>query len=368
MTIVLDARTATDHFPGIGRYVVNLASALKSIAPTLDLSLLIDPAAPVNRLTLPDLPVIACPIGPFAPQQQWRVPRQLRDLKATLYHSPYYLMPYRPGVPTVLTAYDVIPLIYPQYYTVTQRLIFRVAHALALRTARVVLAISEATKRDLIQRLGVPASKIVVTSLAADPCFVPQTAVSFHAMREKHALPENYVLYFGSNKPHKNLPRLVEAFSKSAFSIQHSAIHLVIAGSWNIRYGEAKRLAASNDRIHFIGPVSEADLPALYGGATVFAFVSEYEGFGLPPLEAMACGTPVIASNTSSLPEVVGDAGLLVDPRDVNAIAAALDRVLGDVDLQLDLKQRGLDRAAQFSWARTAQQTLNVYQSIGTAN
>ncbi len=366
MTVVLDARTATDHFPGIGRYVVNLAAALKAIAPALDLALLIDPAAPANRLTLPNLPVIACPLGPFAPQQQWRVPRLLRNLKANLYHSPYYLMPYRPGVPTVLTAYDVIPLIYPQYYTVPQRLIFRLAHDLALRTARTVLAISEATKRDLIQRLGVPASKIVVTPLAADPCFGPQAAVSIQAMRATYHLPDRYVLYFGSNKPHKNLARLIAAFSNLQLPASH--FHLVIAGSWDARYNEAKQLAAHNDRIRFIGPVSEADLPALYGGATVFAFVSEYEGFGLPPLEAMACGTPVIASNTSSLPEVIGDAGLLVDPRDVNAIAAALDRVLDDADLQLELKQRSLDRAAQFSWARTAQQTLDVYQSIVMAN
>ncbi|HZY42048.1 MAG TPA: glycosyltransferase family 1 protein [Anaerolineae bacterium] len=366
MTLVLDARTVTDHFPGIGRYVVNLAHALKSIAPDLDLTLLRDPNARSPRLALPNLPTAYLPASPFAIQQQWRVPRQLHDLKATLYHSPYYLMPYRPGVPTVLTAYDVIPLIYPQYYTVPQRLIFRLAHDLALRTARTVLAISEATKRDLIQRLGVPASKIVVTPLAADPCFRPQTADRIAAVRAAYHLPDRYILYFGSNKPHKNLARLVAAFSNLQFPA--SNFHLVIAGAWDARYNDAKQLAANNDRIHFLGPVRETDLPALYGGATAFASVSEYEGFGLPPLEAMACGTPVIASNTSSLPEVIGDAGLLIDPRDVNAIAGALERVLGDADLQRELKQRSLDRAAQFSWARTAQQTLDVYQSIVMAN
>jgi glycosyltransferase involved in cell wall biosynthesis len=366
MTVVLDARTATDHFPGIGRYVVNLAHALKSIAPDFDLAVLIDPAAPASRLALPNLPAIACPIGPFALQQQWRVPRLLRDQHATLYHSPYYLMPYRPGVPTVLTAYDVIPLIYPQYYTAAQRLIFRVAHALALRTARVVLAISEATKRDLVQHFGTDAKKISVTPLAADARFTPQSASAIQVVREKYRLPDQYALYFGSNKPHKNLARLVTAFAN--FQRPTSNIHLIIAGSWDARYPEAKQLAANNDRIRFLGPVSEPDLPALYGGATAFAFVSEYEGFGLPVLEAMACGTPVIASNMSSLPEVIGDAGLLVDPRDVNAIAAALDRVLDDADLQLELKQRSLDRAAQFSWARTAQQTLDVYQSLVTVN
>ena len=362
MTIVLDARTATDHFPGIGRYVVNLAHTLKSIAPDLDLMLLCDPNAPSSRLALPNLPITNLPISPFSIQQQWRVPQQLRDLKAAVYHSPYYLMPYRPGVPTVLTAYDVIPLIYPQYYSVPQRLIFRVAHTLALRTARLTLAISEATKVDLIRRLGARPDRIRVTPLAADPRFTPQSTAAIQAGRDKYHLPDRYVLYIGSNKPHKNLARLVEAFSN--LKPPPSNFHLVIAGSWDNRYFEAKQLAGGNDRIHFLGPISDADLPALYSGALAFAFISEYEGFGLPPLEAMACGAPVIASNTSSLPEVIGDAGLLIDPHDAGAITTALERIVSDSALQSDLRQRSLDRAAQFSWEQTARLTLDAYRTI----
>lgn len=367
MPIVLDARTATDHFPGIGRYVVNLARALKSIAPDLDLTLLCDPNAPASRLTLPDLPTVACAVSPFSIKQQWIVPRQLRDINATFYHSPYYLMPYRPGVPTVLTAHDLIPQVYPRYYTPAQRLVFRWAHGLALRTARITVAVSAATRTDLIQRLGARADRVVVIPEAADPHFAPQPAAALQAVRDQYHLPDRYLLYFGSNKPHKNLARLVTAFSKLEFRIQNSELHLVIAGSWDTRYPEAKQLAAGNDRIRFLGPVREADLPALYGGALAFVFVSEYEGFGLPPLEAMACGTPVIAGNTSSLPEVIGDAGLLVDPRDVNAIAAALERIVSDSALQADLKQRSLDRAAAFTWERTAAQTLAVYRAIAGA-
>ena len=364
MPIVLDARTATDHFPGIGRYVVNLAQALLSLAPDLDLRLLCDPQARALRLALPNLPTTNLSVSPFSLQQQWRVRQQLRDLKATLYHSPYYLMPYRPGVPTVLTAYDVIPLVYPQYYTAPQRLIFRAAHTLALKTARVTLAISAATKVDLVQRFGVQPDRIVVTPLAADPRFVPQATSTIQAVREKYHLPEQFILYVGSNKPHKNLTRLVSAFSKSDISHLKSGLSLVIAGSWDERYPEPKQAAASNERIHFLGPIADADLPALYAGALAFAFVSEYEGFGLPPLEAMACGTPVIASNTSSLPEVIGEAGLLIDPHDVDALAVALDRIVADENLRLDLKQRSLERAAQFSWEQTARLTLAVYRSL----
>ncbi len=362
--IILDARTATDHFPGIGRYVVNLAHALQTIAPELNLVLLRDPGRSASRLVLPNLPTINLPVSPFSLQQQWRVPQQLHYLKATLYHSPYYLMPYRPGVPTVLTAYDVIPLVYPQYYTAPQRLIFCWAHALALKTARITLAISEATKADLVRRLGARSDRIRVTSLAADPRFTPQSAAAIQMVRDKYHLSDRYVLYVGSNKPHKNLTRLVTAFFKSAVSNQHFAIHLVIAGSWDDRYPEAKQLAEGNDRVQFLGPINDADLPALYSGALVFAFVSEYEGFGLPPLEAMACGVPVIAGNTSSLSEVIDDAGLLVDPLDVNAIAAALERVVSDSSLRTDLQQRSLNRAAHFSWERTARQTLEIYQSM----
>ncbi|MFN8595229.1 MAG: glycosyltransferase family 1 protein [Anaerolineae bacterium] len=362
MPIVLDARTATDHFPGIGRYVVNLAHALLSLAPDLDLRLLHDQTAHASRLALPKLPITNLPISSFSLQQQWIVPRQLRELKARLYHSPYYLMPYRPGVPTVLTAYDVIPLVYPQYYTVPQRLIFRFAHARALKTAHVTLAISEATKVDLVRQFGTRPDRIVVTPLAADPRFALQTTAAVQTVREKYHLPERYVLYVGSNKPHKNLARLIKAWLTAEGGMGN--VELVIAGSWDERYPEAKRLAEGHARVHFLGSIDDADLPALYASALAFAFVSEYEGFGLPPLEAMACGTPVLASNTSSLPEVIGDAGLLVDPHEIDAIAAALERIITDKNLRLDLKQRSLQRAAQFSWEQTARLTLDVYRCL----
>lgn len=361
MRLVLDARTATDHFPGIGRYVVNLARALTTIAPDLDVRLLRDPDA-AARLALPAGAITDVPVSPFAVQQQWQVPRQLRALRATLYHSAYYLMPYRPGVPTVLTAYDVIPLVYPRYYTAAQRLIFRFAHTLALKTARLTLAISEATKADLVRRFGARPDRIRVTPLAADPGFKPQAAAALEAARAAYHLPERYVLYFGSNKPHKNLVRLISAFvSRQSPTAQ---VQLVIAGSWDERYPEARHAAAGHDHIRFLGPIRDADLPALYGGALAFAFVSEYEGFGLPPLEAMACGTPVIASRASSLPEVIGEAGLLVDPHNVAEMAAALERVIADEALRLNLKQRSLERAAQFSWEKTARLTLDAYRSL----
>lgn len=374
MTIILDARTATDHFPGIGRYVVNLSGALQHIAPDLDLRLLRDPTAPAQRLTLPDLPTIDCAVSPFTLSQQWRVRQALRSLRAALYHSPYYLMPYRPSVTVVFTCHDLIPLIFPRYFKARQRLVYRFTHQLALNTAQLTIAVSQSTKNDLQRFFRVNPARIVVVHEGVDAHFQPPSRAEIDRGKQHYALPDRYVLYFGSNKPHKNLVRLIEAFARlvirdqgSGIRDQRSEIGLVIGGHWDQRYPEARQAVEKlglADRVYFIGPVADADLPALYGGATAFAFISEYEGFGLPPLEAMACGTPVVASNTSSLPEVIGDAGLLVDPHDVSAIAAALDRVVSDAALRANLKQRSLDRAAAFTWEQTAAQTLAVYRTI----
>ncbi len=394
MSIILDARTANDHFPGIGRYVVNLSQALTKIAPDVGLTLLHDPSAAATRLTLPDLPRIACAASPFSIQQQWIVPGILRRARARLYHSPYYLMPYLPGVPSLVTSYDLIPLFYPEYYAATQRLIYRLAHILALRTARVILAISQATQSDLVRAFHVDPRRVHVTPLAADATFAPRSAAQIAAARSKYALPEQYALYLGINKPHKNLPRLVEAWRLSKINFKISNIKLVIAGQWDERYPEARQLAKETglaacrrgslaprgrraqgpmlqglsdrllDQIIFAGPVEETDLPALYSGATLFVFPSLYEGFGLPVLEAMACGTPVVCSNTSSLPEVAGDAALQVNPLDVDALAEAIGRALINDELRRNLREKGLAQAARFSWEQTARKTQSAYETL----
>lgn len=376
---VLDGRTAQPHFPGIGRYVANLAAGLIPLLSADErLTIFYHPRYP---LTLPASPRVAlAPVAasPFGLAQQWQMPRLLRLLRADLYHSAYIAMPYAPLTPTILTVYDLIPLLYPEHSSRQARALAGLLNRLALRAARVVLAISEATRRDYIRVLRVRPDKIVTVPLAA--AFEGQglgvggqgsgarglesgrkaqaSGVAPHATR--HA---PYVLYLGSNKPHKNLVRLVEAFAR----VTDHAARLVIAGAWDARYPEARRRAEAlglTDRIAFLGPVAEAELATLYAGAALFVFPSLYEGFGLPVLEAMACGVPVVCSNRSSLPEVAGDAAIQVDPLDVIALAAAIGRVLGDAALADDMRQRGLRQAARFSWTETAQQTLTVYRSL----
>jgi alpha-1,3-rhamnosyl/mannosyltransferase len=360
--VVLDARTATDHFPGIGRYVVNLSGALARLDAEMPLALLHNPAAPVGRLTLPDLPLLPCAASPFSLSQQWVVPHLLRRAGATLYHSPYYLMPYWSGILTVLTCYDIIPRLFPGYFSAQQRLLWRLTHALALRAASVILAISRATRDDLVQQLSVPASKVHVTPLAADPHFRPQPPDEVDRVRSAYDLPDAYVLYMGTNKPHKNLVRLIQAWA--AIEPAVGTISLVIAGHRDNRYPQAEQAAADlSARVIFTGAVADADLPALYSGALCFVFPSLYEGFGLPVLEAMACGTPVVCSQVSSLPEVAGDAALFFDPGNVESMAGVLLQLIRDNALQTDLRERGLRRAQHFNWATTAMQTLGHYRS-----
>lgn len=405
---ILDARTATPHFPGIGRYVASLAAAM---APQLDrneqLTLLAGPHPPLSIAGTRTEPIAA---SPFSLNQQWTIPARLRGLGAAIYHSPYYLMPYRPGVPALLTVYDLIPLRYPQHSSARARLLFRWATRLALLTTRHVIAITETARQDFVAEFGLRPERITAIPLAADPAFRPQGAQAVAALRGKYGLPERFALYVGSNKPHKNLVGLVAAWATATEtdpdpqlkptrssrprrtngdlqpkSRRFNGVHdggygdaeLVIAGAWDERYPEARQLARSLEvpGIRWLGPIPEADLPCLYSAATVFVFPSLFEGFGLPVIEAMACGTPVVCSNVTSLPEVAGDAAILFDPAPPGGDAShpstaplrsALERVLDDHGLRAELREKGLARAAQLSWQVTATRTLELYRRFAT--
>ncbi len=357
---LLDARTATPHFPGIGRYARSLAAAmLPLLASDERLTLLVDPQQPFELDGATSLPVDA---SPFSLSQQWRVPQAVKAQRADLYHSPYYLMPCLPGAATVLTVYDVIPLRYPHFSSARSRLLFRLTTRLALRAAKQVIAITENARGDFIREFGVTPHQITAIPLGVEASFRPAAQAEISVARAKHGLPERFALYLGSNKPHKNLRGLVEAW----LSLPENNAHLVVAGAWDDRYPEARQLAEARGgkAIRWIGRVAENDLPALYSAADAFIFPSLFEGFGLPVVEAMACGTPVVCSNTTALPEVAGDAAMLVDPNDASAIAGALERVLGDEQLRAELRAKGLARAAQFTWERTAARTLEIYRQV----
>jgi glycosyltransferase involved in cell wall biosynthesis len=238
---------------------------------------------------------------------------------------------------------------------------------LAIDRADALIAISESTRRELIETMGAPPARIVVTPLAADPGLGRVSDPGrLAAARRRYELPERFVLFLGAMEPRKNLLRLIEAFAVLKPALRRETV-LVVAGAqgWlndSVR-DRADRLGLA-ESVRFAGYVAAEDLAALYSLATVFAYPSLWEGFGLPVLEAMACGTPVLTSDVSSLPEVAGDAALLVPPTDVEAIADGLTRLLGDAALRSDLAARGLRRVAAFSWERCARETLAVYTKV----
>jgi glycosyltransferase involved in cell wall biosynthesis len=377
---VLDARTATPHFPGIGRYVRNLAAHLiPHLRETESLTLLAHRDHPLKGLRFdranPQIQTIYTPVSPFSLQQQWTIPRLLRrqvspSSASSVYHSPYYLMPYRVPCPTVLTVYDVIALLYPQAVSALARAFFGVTTALALGTSAHIVTISESTRRDLLAAFKTDPARVTTIHLAAEDGFFPRPLDERQRLRAAYRLPDHFLLYFGINKPHKNLVRLVDAYASllaEPTDTADPAPALVIAGAWDGRYPEAKMRAAYHglgESVRFLGPVDEADLPALYSASTAFVFPSRYEGFGLPILEAMACGAPVACGHASSLPEVAGAAAFYFDAEDTGSIAQAIRALSTDSGLRRTLSEAGLRRSREFSWSRTAAETINVYRSL----
>src|SRR5262249_31091409 len=232
------------------------------------------------------------------------------------------------------------------------------------------IAISEQTRKDFVNRYGVDDEKVHVIPLAAEPMFAPITdAERMAAGLAQHGIREEYVLFVGSAEPRKNLATLIKAFRELVAEAAFREFVLVLAGTPGWLNDEIYKLPAAlgiADRVKFLGYVDDEDLPVLYSAAQLFVYPSLYEGFGLPVLEAMSCGAPVITSNVSSLPEVAGDAGVLIDPRDAGALARAMGTILGNAELIRRMKLQSRRRAESFSLERMARDTLRVYEALGS--
>ena len=303
--------------------------------------------------------------------EQFGIVRSGLRERIDLLHCPYWASPLWAPWPTVVTVHDVIQLVMPQYaWRKVSRLYFDLVSTSA-RRARAIITVSERSKQDIVRKLGVPAERIFVIGNAVDESFHPvRDAWSLAAVRERYGIGQRFILYFGGFDLRKNVPRIIQAYARLPQSLR-AEHQLVIAGRYaNLGHPlfpdprvEVERLGLEQSVV-FTGQIREQDKAPLYSAATVFAFPSLYEGFGIPVLEAMACGTPVLTSNQSALPEVAGDAALLVDPYDVDAIAHGLQALLEDPRRQGELAERGLARARQFTWRQVADQTLNVYRAV----
>lgn len=375
LRIAVDYTAAIHQRAGIGRYVRELARALAISLPAgwgTPLRLFV---AGARGIRLPPAPA-GCLYATSSLSERmharlWHrlrlpLPVELWTGRLHLFHATdFALPPTLPIAQTVLTVHDLAFERYPQD---TMPGMLRYLHRVVPRSVRradCVIVPSEATRRDLINLYGAPSHKVRLVYPGVEERFCPTgDAAEAAALRARYRLPDApLVLTVGTLQPRKNHLRLVQALARIA-----DRAALVIAGGrgWGYEsvHEEIGRLGLEG-RVTFTGFVDDADLPALYRMATVFVYPALYEGFGLPVLEAMACGVPVVASNVSSLPEVTGpDAALLVDPHDVESIAAALRRLLDEADLRQTLRQRGLARAAAFSWQRTAAQVWALYAEL----
>lgn len=282
-----------------------------------------------------------------------------------LFHSPdFTLPPVRKGTNTIVTIHDLSFMRLPHCFEPALLDYLNANVPTAIRRADQVLADSENTRRDVIELFNVPAERVRTIYCGVEGRFHPiQDRQKLEAIRRKHHLPPRFILSLGTIQPRKNYGGLIEAFSRLPFP----DLALVIVGGKGWLYQDTLQRAQAlglADRVLFPGFLADEDLPAVYNLADAFVLVSLYEGFGLPPLEAMACGTPVIVSNNSSLPEVVGEAGLRVEATDRQAIADALTRVLDDQTLRQTLIERGLARASQFTWGKAASELLASYQAL----
>lgn len=265
----------------------------------------------------------------------------------------------------IITVHDIIPVLFPDTFDFPISLLHRYFLPKTLENAEKIITVSNCTKEDILSYYNVSPEKIKVIHNAVNERFKPQESQEIGKVRNRYGLNFPFILYVGTLEPRKNIPIILKALHE--IRIKNLDYKLVIAGKKGWKYKEIfdtiDALNLHNDVV-FTGYVLDEDLPALYSAADLFVYPSLYEGFGLPPLEAMACGTPVITSNTSSLPEVVGGAGITVDPYDVDILADSIYRVLSDQKLKERMVEKGLDRAKEFSWKRCAIETLKVYDEV----
>jgi len=377
MSLYLDVSAAVHRRAGLGRYAESLARALVATQPEC-YGLFYNREQGVEPLAgLEHLPTCTVALG----YKPWRMLVWLGQLacvgfdrllpEAELFHATEHLLPPLRSIPTVITVHDLIFRHLPAHHKSLNRWYLNLTMPLYCRRATHIIAISECTRRDLIAAYGISPGKITVVHEAADPRFCPQTseavADELHptAVRARYNLPDRYLLFVGTIEPRKNLARLLAAFE--AAHAEGLTDGLVIVGRRGWLYDDffaALERSPARSSVILPGYVPDEDLPAFYAGAQALVFPSLYEGFGLPVLEAMACGTPVTCSATSSLPEIAGDAALHFDPGSVESITTAVCHLLDDANLRAALRQRGFEQAARFSWDRVAASTRAVYNAV----
>lgn len=365
MRIGIDARMAYYSKAGIGRYVINLVKALRELNPPEEFVIL-QSCKDKTPLVTPPFKVHYLWTPSHHRLEQITLPLELWPRRITLLHSPDFIPPFHFRGLSVITVHDLAFLIYPQiltrdsirYYGQIEEAVERADH---------IIAVSEWTKKDLVERLGVPEGKITVVYEAAEETYRPlDPQEARRKVREIFGLEQRFILFVSTIEPRKNVPTLLKAFKIVRERCREEVKLVLVGGKGWLSENVFELVDKLNLRkeVIFLGFVPSEKLLYLYNAASLLAHPALYEGFGLPILEAMACGLPVVASNVSSIPEVTGSAAMLVDPEDEEALAAAIRRILKEPEFAQGLREKGLKRASLFSWKKTAAQTLEVYRKV----
>lgn len=368
MRIGIDARLVFYNRAGIGEYIVQLVEALAKIEPANDQFIVLqsrkDKAAIINSNGFERRSLWTPSHNRF---EQMTLSFEVSQLGLDLLHSPDFIPPFRRNCRSVITVHDLAFLLYPHFLTKESARYYGQIDQ-AWRKTNHIIAVSEATKQDSIKMLGVPEKKITVIHEAANPIYrVIDKETARQVANEKYKLDQDFILFVSTIEPRKNLPGLLRAYRRLRDDYKREEI-LVLAGLngwlWEEVYETVEALDLEK-HVAFLGRVPSEDLVYLYNATRLFVHPSFYEGFGLTPLEAMTCGAPVIVSNTAALPEIVGDAGMMINPHDIDGLTVAMWRMLTEEDLRQDHIDKGLKRAKKFSWEKAAEQTLEVYHKIG---
>ncbi len=367
--IGIDARFYRSGTGGLGRYIRNLINELAKIDQENEYTVILTPADEAEYSSPgKNFQPLVVDIPHYSPAEQRAFLKVLNQQNFDLIHFGQFNHPILYRRPFVVTVHDIIMHLFPgtvQQRSWLHRFGYRVVFNDCKRAKRVIVP-SQSTKNDIVDKLGFPADRVVITVQGSEQGFVPHTAAQAKAIKEKYRLPEQFLIFVSRWEPYKGIPVLLPAFE--ALVKDYPELGLVICGKPDPQHpdvtSQVKAAQTRHPNIVTPGFISDDDLKALYSAATVYVHPSQYEGFGIMILEAFASGVPVVTSNTSSLPEVAGDAALLVDPLDASDVAAKVRQILDDPKLADQLRQRGLDRVKKYSWAKMATETLKVYQDV----
>ncbi|MBN1428935.1 MAG: glycosyltransferase family 4 protein [Anaerolineae bacterium] len=364
--IGLDARLTYYRQGGIPQYTYHLIRELAELDTDNHYAILHSRKDRRDLTAAPNQRRVACWTPAHNRFERLALGIELAPLRLDLLHSPDFIPPHGRGYCKVITIHDLAFLLYPDILTADSRRYYTDQIHDAARCANHIIVVSEATRRDVLDMLDVPSEKIAVIPEAADERYRPQPPDDIERVRQMYNLPPEYILFVGTYEPRKNLGGLLRAYEQLCAELPGAPL-LVIAGARGWLYEKAFKLVGElklDTKVTWLDNLRDVDLPGLYSGAQLLCLPSFYEGFGLPALEAMACGTPVVSSDRGSLPEVVGDAAMQVNPDNPADIAAGLHRVLTNTDLASRLRRRGLERARLFSWREAARRTLAVYHHV----